>query len=170
MPLRTALIGLILFLQHLVSSQTQINLQHNCLYTQIPFLKTYDERQILPFCLTKSTLTFQIKTNHIDQLAEKNITAEELYQWSASIDLIEQYQLYLNDQTFYNCTLPYFGSQCQYVFKDLNYSQKVSLMEMIGEYYSSNKYEPILFTCYAIEDQVQHVSIGQKYAMEKSIV
>jgi len=149
-----------LFLQHLVSSQIQINFQHNCLYIRIPFLKKYDERQILSFCLTESTLKFEMKINHIDpiytfdQLAEKNITAEELYQWSASIDLIEQYQLYLNDQTsllgnqtFYNCTLPYFGPECQYVFKDLNYSQ-VSLMEMIREYYYSNEYEPMLFTCY----------------------
>ena len=159
MLFQTNLVNMIMFL-YLIDSQVQINFQHNCLYIPVAYLKVYDERQILPFCLSELPSKFHIKPNQIDpiysfnELKEKNITAEHLYQWSATIDLIEQYQFYLNDpqsllenETFYNCTLPYFGSECQYIFKDLNYS-KSSLVKMIEEYYYMNLYEPMLFTCY----------------------
>jgi hypothetical protein len=44
------------------------------------------------------------------KLAKQNITSQQLYLWPASIDLIERYQLYLNDSSsitdmFYNCTM-----------------------------------------------------------------
>ena len=157
MLLRTVLINLILF-SHLIYSRIQINFQYNCIYISIPYTRQYSERQILSFCMDEYELPS--KSNHIDpiytfdQLAEDNVTIEQLYTWSASIDLIEQYQSYLNDpesslktEQFYNCTLPYFGPQCQYIFKDLNYS-KISLTKMIEEYYYLNRYEPMLFTCY----------------------
>ncbi|CAF1642342.1 unnamed protein product, partial [Didymodactylos carnosus] len=59
-----------------------------------------------------------------DELHRRNVSAEQLISWSASIDLVEQYQHYV-DQTdifspsnkvFYNCTEPWFGSRCQYTF------------------------------------------------------
>ena len=172
MLLRRILINLMLF-SRMISTEIQINLhrthwlnnddniQHNCLYISVPFTNEYDERHILAFCMTESPVSkFHLKPNYndpiftFDQLAEKNVTTEELYLWSAPIDLIEQYQIYLNNpeslygnETFYNCTLPYFGPQCQYIFKDLNYSQP-SLDKMIDEYYALNMYEPMLLTCY----------------------
>ncbi|CAF4110326.1 unnamed protein product [Adineta steineri] len=89
------------------------------------------------------------------QLSENNVTSQELYQWSASIDLIERYEFYLNQSTksslandiFYNCTFPRFGSKCQY---DLNnYTRNhSSLYEFINNYYSSYEYKPSDFTCY----------------------
>jgi len=162
-----------ILLSHLIYSQIQINfhltqwlkyndnIQHNCLYFSVPYTDNYDERHILSFCMSELPSKFNIKPNNdidqiytFNQLVEKNVTIEQLYQWSASIDLIEQYQVYLNDrksllgnETFYNCTLPYFGPQCQYVFKDLNYS-KLSLDKMIEDYYYLHEYEPMLFTCY----------------------
>ena len=56
------------------------------------------------------------------QLFQINVTALDIFRWSASIDLAEQYQDYLDhhntslqaNQLFYNCTPPWFGSRCQY--------------------------------------------------------
>jgi hypothetical protein len=56
------------------------------------------------------------------QLSKENITGQQLYLWSAPIDLIEKYQFYLNqlskseigsmtEEFFYNCSLPNFGPQ-----------------------------------------------------------
>ncbi|UJR11418.1 hypothetical protein I4U23_015598 [Adineta vaga] len=57
-----------------------------------------------------------------DQLLLMNITANDIFIWSASIDLAEHYQYYLDQQNkslqsyplFYNCTSPWFGFRCQY--------------------------------------------------------
>ena len=57
-----------------------------------------------------------------EDLYKKNITSQQLYEWSASIDLIESYQNYLENNIsaskfrFYNCTYPWFGSYCEYRF------------------------------------------------------
>ncbi|CAF1121715.1 unnamed protein product [Adineta ricciae] len=56
------------------------------------------------------------------QLFQINVTAHDIFHWSASIDVAEQYQDYLDhhntslqaNQLFYNCTPPWFGSRCQY--------------------------------------------------------
>ncbi|CAF1288493.1 unnamed protein product [Rotaria sp. Silwood1] len=59
------------------------------------------------------------------ELSQQNITSQQLYIWSAPIDIVERYQLYLDHlsasydksmktQVFYNCTLPRFGPMCQY--------------------------------------------------------
>ncbi|CAF4745435.1 unnamed protein product, partial [Rotaria sp. Silwood2] len=49
-----------------------------------------------------------------------NMTIEELISWSTSIDLIEKYQLYLDEidlslsnKLFYNCSEPWLGLKCQ---------------------------------------------------------
>ncbi|CAF3982006.1 unnamed protein product [Adineta steineri] len=57
-----------------------------------------------------------------DQLFQMNVTAYNIFVWSASIDVAEQYQYYLDQQNqsfqsnqlFFNCTSPWFGSRCQY--------------------------------------------------------
>ncbi|CAF3796622.1 unnamed protein product, partial [Rotaria sordida] len=58
-------------------------------------------------------------------LHQLNVTVEQLLSWSAPIDLIEKYVFYINQsdtnnmlstETFYNCTKPWFGTQCQYSF------------------------------------------------------
>jgi hypothetical protein len=57
------------------------------------------------------------------ELRKQGINSQQLLAWSASLDLLEQYAIYLitNDAqsdriTFYNCTSPWFGSHCQYIF------------------------------------------------------
>ena len=82
-----------------------------------------------------------------DELSKENITSQQLYLWSAPIDIIEHYQFYLNQlstsndlslakEIFYNCTLPRFGPICQYEFDyyDPNHS---SLYEIIHDFYTT---------------------------------
>ena len=53
-----------------------------------------------------------------------NVTTQDLISWSASFDLAERYQHYIDratvssevNDTFFNCTKPWFGSWCQYSF------------------------------------------------------
>ncbi|CAF0773728.1 unnamed protein product [Adineta steineri] len=168
---------ILFFLLHCVNLQLQINFyqtnwinedhdfEHDCLniisYTRE---ESYD-RQMMSYCMTKWPSKFAIQDNNFDkkltffELSQQHITGEQLYLWSAPIDLIEQYQYYLNrqsyfdstsslaNQVFYNCTLPYFGSKCQYMFNNYDYNYS-SLNEIISNYYEYNRYQPSLFTCY----------------------
>lgn len=66
------------------------------------------------------------------ELRAYKITSHQLFLWSAPIDLIENYQIYLinssetaftlGSQRFYNCTWPLFGSFCQFKFDILHRS------------------------------------------------
>ncbi|CAF3320804.1 unnamed protein product [Rotaria sp. Silwood2] len=56
-------------------------------------------------------------------LRSQGFKSEHLLQWSISIDIIEQYAIYLiaNDTkfdeiSFYNCSSSWFDSHCQYTF------------------------------------------------------
>ncbi|CAF2519977.1 unnamed protein product [Rotaria sp. Silwood2] len=64
-----------------------------------------------------------------------NISTEELLSWSTPIGVVEKYQLYLNEKDlslsnefFYNCTKPYFGLRCQYSFE---FSEDMSIMNVV---------------------------------------
>ncbi|CAF4405138.1 unnamed protein product, partial [Rotaria sp. Silwood2] len=109
-------------------------------------------------------LKFHIENNNVfpkftfDELLKRNITSQQLYLWSSPIDVAESYQFYLNKlstsndifletQVFYNCTLPRFGSMCQY---EITYYHQnhLSLDEIIHDYYRTYEYNPNHFTCY----------------------
>ncbi|CAF4014589.1 unnamed protein product, partial [Rotaria sordida] len=77
----------------------------------------------LKFHIEKENVLFQKFT--FDELSKQNITSQQIYHWSAPIDIIEQYQVYLDrlsilngsslrTEIFYNCTLPRFGPIYQY--------------------------------------------------------
>jgi hypothetical protein len=57
-----------------------------------------------------------------EQMRMANITALQLLSWSIPVEVIERYQIYLNEPTpslnesFYNCTEGRFGLRCQYSF------------------------------------------------------
>ncbi|CAF1535668.1 unnamed protein product [Adineta ricciae] len=117
------------------------SLYHDCLqYNSVNYVKVLgiDSRfpnpyQIIPYCLRPfseeewvdtvivhdnivSNLTF-------DELKTMNVTGRDLLSWSASIDLVERYENYLNDleidskfDRFYNCTPLWFGTFCQFTF------------------------------------------------------
>ncbi|CAF4150537.1 unnamed protein product, partial [Adineta steineri] len=159
---------------HLITGAPQINLyytdelseinngiQHDCIRTSASLEEADITRQIMTYCMGESSAKFNAATDKnfpnftFAQLSENNITSQELYQWSASIDLIERYEFYLNQPTksslennvFYNCTFPRFGYTCQYEL--INYTQDhSSLYQFISNYYRSYEYKPTEFTCY----------------------
>jgi hypothetical protein len=140
------------------------NVQHDCLVVPVSIERGSDSRQIMSYCMSEWISKFDIKENDIDQkftfdeLSKRNVTIEELFHWSATIDTIENYQFYLNEikhsnkplatnGIYYNCTLPYFGDKCQYIFNDYK-SYYSSLDELIYNYYRYIRYKPTLLTCY----------------------
>jgi hypothetical protein len=70
-----------------------------------------------------------------EQLRKNNVTSFQLYMWSAPIDLVEYYQIYLenisstNTFLYYNCTYPWFGSRCEYTFDypQLSFARQVEI-------------------------------------------
>ncbi|CAF1507778.1 unnamed protein product [Adineta ricciae] len=112
------------------------------------------------------TFIMRMKLLSVDQIyeLERKITSEDLYLWSIPIDIIENYEIYietndisLEDEMITNCTLPRFGSMCQYEFYyyHRNYS---SLYEIIHGYYKSYEYDPPDLTCYL------HLQCNRDYA------
>ncbi|CAF1360066.1 unnamed protein product [Adineta steineri] len=141
------------------NDKNDIVFPHDCLHVISSFKKETDPYQVVSYCLNELPSKWIIQENTIDQkftfaeLYQQNITSQQLYLWSAPIDVIEQYQLYLNErlstgefQYFYNCTLPRFGPQCQYSL-DIYQSYNLSLNEMISDFYQQ-EYDPINLTCY----------------------
>ncbi|UJR12436.1 hypothetical protein I4U23_016612 [Adineta vaga] len=139
LPMRTLFY---LILLHLVIGSPQINLdltdwinnsksdavlQHDCIHVATSIQEGTDSQQIISYCMSEWPTKWIIRTNSQDrnftfaQLIQQNITSEQLYHWSAPMDVIERYQLYLNQfptsneflsmgtQLFYNCTSPRFG-------------------------------------------------------------
>ena len=114
------------------------------------------------YCLSESPSQFHINIDKsiskltFDELKQKNISVQQLFHWSAPIDLIENYQIYLNNisltlvnQTFYNCSLPRFGPQCQYelVYYPFNYHE-LTLYDIIQELSLLIGGQPQMSTCY----------------------
>ncbi|UJR07191.1 hypothetical protein I4U23_011479 [Adineta vaga] len=139
-------------------------LQHDCLRIDILNEKGNISREIMFYCMSELPSKFSIEIDDIfskftfEELSIENITSEQLYLWSTPIDIIENYQFYLNElslfnksslsqEVFYNCTFPRFGSMCQYEF-DHYRPQHSSFMEIIDDFYSTYQYKPINFTCY----------------------
>ena len=144
---------------HSTDSVINHELEHDCLKIFISSLHGQDLQEVLSFCLTHSMSEWNIQSNSantkftFDQLRKRNVTSQQLYQWSASIDLIEQYQLFLtthessmSNNIFYNCTPHRFGSLCQYEFIYLPFEND-TLAESIFEFYRK-RYEPTSPTCY----------------------
>lgn len=136
--MRDILLKLLLYLLNTrVSDSCQSNLyftesltnqsDHHCLYyyayTDKPIqqIHTYCIRDALDPSLLQDTGYYD-ELFTFEQLKNKNITSQQLYEWSAPIDLAENYQHYLeyrSDQitnVFYNCSFPWFGTRCQFSF------------------------------------------------------
>ncbi|CAF3528930.1 unnamed protein product [Rotaria sp. Silwood1] len=140
-------------------------LQHDCLHVAASIDETNVNREIISYCMNDDwLLKFHIESNDVfpkftfAELAKRNITSQQLYLWSAPIDVAERYEFYLNQlstlndifletQVFYNCTLPRFGSMCQYEITYYNRNH-LSLDDIIHDYYRTYEYNPNNFTCY----------------------
>ncbi|CAF4817089.1 unnamed protein product, partial [Rotaria magnacalcarata] len=125
-------------------------LEFNCLYYRINTEKlAYQELsniidEMIPYCLRPmniSKILFRNFTNTnsqnltFEELRVSNVSTQELLAWSTPIDLVEKYQVYLNDidlslsnELFYNCTQPWFGLQCQYSFE---FSEDMTITDVV---------------------------------------
>ena len=107
------------------------NLKVNCLYHNGKHDSENSER--IEYCLDLTDsenlladdfLNTSDQNFTFDELYRMKVTADDLLSWSATIDLTEKYQYYLDHQhisstseeIFFNCTKPWFGSRCQYSF------------------------------------------------------
>ncbi|CAF3364239.1 unnamed protein product [Rotaria sp. Silwood1] len=146
-------------------NESNIVLQHDCLHVAAWIEEENDPYQIISYCMSEWPSKWKFQKNNQDQnftfveLYKLNITSEQLYLWSAPMDVVEHYQFYLNllltsntssssmvTYMFYNCTSPRFGPLCQYSLDAYKYHH-LTLNEIIREYYL-HKYEPTTLTCY----------------------
>ena len=138
-------------------------LQHDCLHVAAPIVKDDDPRQIISYCMGEWPSKWNTETTSggrkftFAELYKQKITSQQLYLWSAPIDVIERYQLYWNQhptvtetstatQLFYNCTPPYFGTLCQYSFDGYD-PYETPLDDIVHDIYQS-EYRPTALTCY----------------------
>jgi hypothetical protein len=142
-------------------SESDNDFQHNCLRIDFSNDMNMMESEMIFYCLSELPSKFKIENNDLvsnftfSELSKQNISSQQLYLWSAPIDLIERYQFYLNQlsiennssDVFYNCTMPRFGPQCQY---ELHYHlpHHSSLNEILDNFYSRFGYHPTNLTCY----------------------
>ena len=139
-------------------------LQHNCLRLVLYCESKGSPCEIISFCMNELPSKFSIEnTDHLPQftfaqLAQQNITAEQLYLWSTPIDIIERYQFYLHElstsnnlllknENFYNCTMPTFGPKCQYQLYS-HYSDHSTIYDIVNNFYQTYGYHPTTLTCY----------------------
>lgn len=135
-------------------------LQHNCLLVNHWENEEENIYEITSYCLSEWSSERNIGQDTLDQrfrfteLFARNITSEDLYRWSAPLDIVENYQLYWNfhdtslaEMEFFNCTEEWFGSKCQYSF-DLDYSSFSSLDKIIDEFYLTDRDKQLGQTCY----------------------
>ena len=161
-----------LILVHFIIAQPQLNLYytnwvsenenislHDCLRLAVTN-KFTPESENLFYCMSELPSKFFIENDSdfpnftFATLSKQNITTQQLYLWSTPIDIIEQYQLYLTtnhsslaNQVFYNCTIPRFGSKCQYELTQY-YSHHLSLFEIVRDRYRYINKSFKAWTCY----------------------
>ncbi|CAF1199696.1 unnamed protein product [Adineta ricciae] len=111
--------------------------QDNYCLDHFPEFRHTKMQQIIPYCFRSDTQSTRIYDANFDNtydphftfntLYEQNITSQELLQWSATIDLAERYQIYIENKksfvpfkddqyVFYKCSWPWFGPVCQFSF------------------------------------------------------
>ncbi|CAF3562154.1 unnamed protein product, partial [Rotaria sp. Silwood2] len=82
-------------------NRSDIVFQHDCLYV-LASTEKQNIHQVLSYCLTEYSSQWNIEENNFDQkltfyqLYQQNITSQQLYNWSAPMDIVERYQFYLN--------------------------------------------------------------------------
>ncbi|CAF3352041.1 unnamed protein product [Rotaria sp. Silwood2] len=133
-------------------------LQFDCLYYHISKKKlAYQElsnvvNEMIPYCfrpINSNESLFRNIINRSDQnitfeeLRIFNISTQDLLLWSTPIDLVEKYQLYLDEidlslsnELFYNCTKPWFGLKCQYSFE---FSDDMSIIDIVENEFNIKK-------------------------------
>ncbi|CAF3712463.1 unnamed protein product [Adineta steineri] len=158
------------------SSESDVVSQHDCIHVAASIENGIDPHQVISYCMSEWPSKWIIQRNNQDQiftfyqLFQQNITSEQLYHWSAPLDIVERYQLYLNQFSnsneflsmamplFYNCTSPRFGPLCQYSL-DAYEPHHSSLNEIVSNFYFQ-KYLPTTLTCYIHLQCYENVSLA----------
>ncbi|UJR12210.1 hypothetical protein I4U23_016387 [Adineta vaga] len=154
-----------------------VSLEYDCLYyvkndAIIEFDESYDwAHELLTYCIRPDNQSSISNTNQFNsllfdqnnytfaQLEINAVTVTQLFEWSAPIEIIENYQRYLENKDndivtratntdekyrFYNCTPPWFGSRCQY-----SLMWAASTLELfIDQIFSDAHLSPTLPACY----------------------
>jgi hypothetical protein len=144
---------------------------YDCLYARIygktfssvaPFINSY---QLLPFCRRSEhdEESEQLESGigveyRFDDLKRRGVTSHQLLQWLATIDTAERYERYdwAPHEVFYNCTPPWFGLRCQYMF---DYTTTPNFADIVNQtFFNRRQYGsrftgfetcyPFLSTCY----------------------
>ena len=138
------------------------DLQFDCLHYHVSNekLNVYQEfadvvEDMIPYCIrlvARSDRSWETLTEifgrkvAFEELYLANLTTRHLLAWSNTIDVVERYQLYLDDPRnssndyFFNCTEPWFGLWCQYSF-DLTVESK-SISNIVESEFSGRKPYP----------------------------
>ena len=156
-----SLLNILIFVIHTTAQLNLYYTDHDCLRLIVYFGEEKNEYQKLEYCfdgILPMDIAIDARSIHshwtFDQLSRKNITGEQLYHWSALIDLIERYEFYLDqpsatlgEEIFYNCTGRRFGQFCQYglIF---DYMPEFSLEKYLREFQMIFRFESMSFTCY----------------------
>lgn len=125
--------------------------------------------QIIPYCFRPLTmkeienLAIIINNNILSSMAfeemrKEKINAKDLLSWSAPIDLIENYQSYLESESislmsewYYNCSGEWFGQFCQYTFDSNELFTDIVTETFRRKEFDMNVEETNL-TCYVLID------------------
>ncbi|CAF1336151.1 unnamed protein product, partial [Adineta steineri] len=118
-------------------------------YNLIPYCQRLDETEeeenfsIISYENILNNMTFT-------ELYRQGITSTQLLAWSVPIDIIERYGKngQNSNEIFHNCSLPWFGSTCQYRFES---AILPSFNEVLQFHYSTNGIPQIYvysYTCY----------------------
>ncbi|CAF3320311.1 unnamed protein product [Rotaria sp. Silwood2] len=121
-------------------------LTFDCLYTQTiegrinEYMTYIMNNQLTPYCRRpdndENEEVISVILDHnienkitFNELSKQGITSEQLLHWSASIDLVERYEINnRSSELFYNCSSPWLGSKCQYQFV---YDSSLSFNEIV---------------------------------------
>ncbi|CAF1534783.1 unnamed protein product [Adineta ricciae] len=139
-------------------------LYYNCIRIIVQLWAVDETSQITSYCMNEFTPNYHIQSNDVIyphftfiELSEKNITIEQLSDWSVPIDLIERYQYYLeqlstsnnqmmDQEIIYECPSYRFGPMCQYELENL-YSYPF-LSSYIFLSYNTNRDTSNSLSCY----------------------
>ncbi|CAF3252099.1 unnamed protein product [Rotaria socialis] len=150
-------------------------LQFDCLdyysYRETPAYQELRDVTIehIPYCFRPATnekklvledsINPQAQYVSFQELSVANISVQQLFTWSVSINVIEQYQYYLYEpksslnKYFYNCSEPWFGLKCQYSFdfdKRISFNQIIDTVFLSKMAYDEASYVIFQTSCYVL--------------------
>ena len=109
---------------------------------------------LIPYC-RRSEMQVQLSSNIAQtisfiQLRKQGVTSQQLLDWYAPIDIAENYEMNHDDdeQVFHNCTLPWFGSICQYRFDENSSISFDEIVQTTLKYHWNVDKENLSGTCY----------------------